>query len=65
MKKFEILGRSLTKAEQKQIGGGSGGDSCNAFCTSDSQCTSTCTKCVKMANWDRSVCERPDGEQTS
>lgn len=63
MKKFNQLGRSLSKFEQKKINGGSISDSCNVICTKDSQCSTTCTKCVKNANWDDGVCERPVVEE--
>lgn len=64
MKKFQNLGKGLTKEQQKKIIGGDEtvggpGDSCNVICTSDSQCKTTCTKCVKNSNWDNGVCERP------
>lgn len=63
MKKFQSLGRSLTKDEQKKIQGGVDQDpisnSCNAFCNSDADCTDTCTKCNPMSGWDKKICERP------
>ncbi len=65
MKKFEFLGKRLSKDNLKAIYGGNTeqreevGNSCNVFCTSNSDCTDTCTSCNEMAGWPRKVCERP------
>ncbi len=60
MKKFESLGRTLGKAEQKKIkggdyGGGYGGggsSSCNVYCGTGSggSCTDTCLRCEDAGN---------------
>jgi hypothetical protein len=60
MKKFQNLGRSLTKEQQKKIKGGDemfdpGGDGavncgdhyCNQGCPSGCKCQIACTRCAK------------------
>jgi hypothetical protein len=54
----------LTKEQMKLIVGGdatleNGDNSCNLGCTSDSQCTTTCTKCEEAPNWPGKFCMRP------
>jgi hypothetical protein len=49
MKKFEVLGRSLSKLEQKKIMGGDEemGAGCNYGCTNNSECgTMVCSTTV-------------------
>ena len=54
MKKFENLGRTLSKAEQRKILGGAEpkDNSCNTYCGSGSgvTCTDTCTNSVDAGN---------------
>jgi hypothetical protein len=56
MKKFENLGKKLSKEEQKKIIGGVG-DACDCGCTNDLQCgTMVCSNLVSLVVCPGTTC---------